>query len=192
MLHACPAGSGCHPASSLAPRNGCVRIIKPGELNERCGFNQECRAGLHCYKGLCKAYCKTIADCKPDDSMILSCREDAQQPMTPSRCLTTCEPVLAAIGRTPLASCLDGLRCEVSTVASMTECVLATGGEKGEGGGCVRAQECASGLNCQDKQCRRFCYEDADCPSGSTCIQQDPPAQGIWRSAPLGTCSATP
>jgi len=91
-----------------------------------------------------------------------------------------------ACGLSPLCGCATGENCVViDTTSGETACVVA--GSIQEKNSCFGSGSCQAGMECIGGTCARYCAIDADCGSGSVCVDA---VSGTTPVPGLRTCTA--
>jgi hypothetical protein len=136
-----------------------------------------CAAGLGCFGGLCKTYCQTDSDC-PAVGGIGNCAQttwggETDDILGVKVCNRICDPVNPQNPRSPLLACPAGFECSTDS-SGASDCFES--GSAPSGSSCTYDDDCLPGYYCSGTAnvCRRFCWTQTDCPTGTTCLAFSP------------------
>jgi hypothetical protein len=167
----CPSGEQCRPHPEVAgayvclspPCNPSGAACAPGKLSTCLRLSHSPSEGL-CVDG---CYQANPGVCGPSQSCLVKTDPEWHQ----GTCIgqpAPCDPV-AQTGCAPQETCqlLGGLMFSGLSAACTAHVGSALDGEK-----CIQTlPNCAPGLACVNKTCRRYCNPSApQCPAGTTCV----------------------
>jgi hypothetical protein len=166
----CPVGKICYP-SSTTHAMACFTTNYIAEGAD-CTGGLACQAGLGCFGGLCKRYCKTNSDCLSVGG-VQSCEQttwasDKTNILGVLVCERICDPVHPQAPTTPLLSCPIGFNCS-SDPTGASYCLKAS--PLPVGSICTSESDCPAGNYCSSTTglCNRYCMSSSDCAIGTTC-----------------------
>jgi hypothetical protein len=166
----CPSGQVCYP-SSTTHAMACFPTTNLTDGADCSAASSNCKAGLGCFGGICKRYCKVDGDC-PAVGGVQVCGQthwssDGTDILGVLVCDRICDPAHPQSPVAPLLSCPAGFNC-ASDVDGASHCLKST--PLPAGSSCSKEADCSPGYYCSTaKECNRYCLSSSDCPLSSSC-----------------------
>lgn len=149
-----------------------------------CTYANDCAAGLDCFAGSCRPYCRDSSDCGSPDAFCVP--PDAPPLPPPGVCTDACD-LLAGTGCGAGRTCRFSYSVDFDGTTMLSVKLCDDAGPGAEGAACSSGLECARGLHCVGSACRQLCDRAApSCARGScTPLAGDPTVAGVVYGACL-------